>query len=162
MREEMVWFLVAVLIGNAALIWLRVRSAGVTLALLAVPGVVIVLLLALLGGTGATIDAVNLIVFPLTVGLGVDNCVYLAERCREAGSIREAVAGTGRALAITTGTTAVGFGVLALSRYPALANLGWLAGASMLACFVATMLLLPILLPRRVTEGRKAGRSTGS
>lgn len=149
MRREMVGFLVVVALGNALLIWLRVRNAGVTLTILAVPSAVIVLLLALLGAGGTAIDAVNLIVFPLTIGLGVDNCVYLAERCRETGSVRAAVASTGRPLAITTGTTAVGFGVLALSRYPALSGLGALAAASILLCFVATMILMPLLLPRR-------------
>ncbi|MEW6269882.1 MAG: MMPL family transporter [Thermodesulfobacteriota bacterium] len=149
MREEIVWFVLTVAVGGAVLIWLRFRTLGVTLALLAVPAAVVLLLLALLGVTGATIDAVNLIVFPLTVGLGVDNCVYLAERCRETGSLRDAVASTGRPFGITTATTAVGFGVLALSRYPALANLGWVAAVSMVTCFAATMLLLPIVLPLR-------------
>lgn len=148
MRDEIVWFLLAVGLGNALLIWLRVRRAGVTAAIVAVPAAVVVLLLAVLAATGTPIDAVNLIVFPLTIGLGVDNCVYLAERCRELGSAREAVASTGRPLAITAGTTAIGFGVLALSRYPALAGLGWLAATSILLCFVATVVLLPAILPR--------------
>jgi len=149
MHGEMVWFLVAVALGNALLIWLRVRSVAVTLGILAVPGAVILLLLALLGASGGAIDPVNLIVFPITIGLGVDNCVYLAERCRELGTVRQAVASTGRPLAITTGTTAIGFGVLALSRYPALAGLGWLAAASILLCFAVTVVLIPLLLPRR-------------
>src|SRR5207237_276995 len=110
MHGEMVWFLVAVALGNALLIWLRVRSVAVTLAILAVPGAVILLLLALLGVGGGAIDPVNLIVFPITIGLGVDNCVYLAERCRELGPVREAVASTGRPPAITTGPPAIGFG----------------------------------------------------
>jgi uncharacterized protein len=149
MRGEMAWFLVAVALGNAVLIWLRVRDAGVTLAIVGVPSFVVLLLLAIVGATGSAIDAVNLIVFPLTIGLGVDNCVYLAERCRELRSMREAVASTGRPLTITAATTAVGFGVLALSRYPALRGLGWLAAASIVLCLVATLLLLPVVLPRR-------------
>lgn len=149
MRGEVVWFLVAVAAGNALLIWLRVRRLGVTAAIVATPSAVVVLLLAALAVTGSAIDAVNLIVFPLTIGLGVDNAVYLAERCRELGSVREAVASTGRPLAITAGTTAVGFGVLALSRYPALSGLGWLAGLGIVLCLLATVLLLPALLPRR-------------
>jgi predicted RND superfamily exporter protein len=153
MQREMLWFLVAVVAGNALLIWLRVRDLRVTGAILGVPIAVVVLLLALLGTTGQAIDPVNLIVFPLTIGLGVDNCVYLAERCRELGSVRDAVASTGRALAITTATTAVGFGVLSLSRYPALSGLGWLAATSIVLCFVVTALLLPVALPR-VTKDR--------
>lgn len=149
MRGEMAWFIVAVAVGNALLIWLRVRDAGVTLAIVGVPSFVVLLLLAIVGATGSAIDAVNLIVFPLTIGLGVDNCVYLAERCRELRSLREAVASTGRPLTITAATTAVGFGVLALSRYPALHGLGWLAAASIVLCLAATLLLLPVVLPRR-------------
>lgn len=149
MRGEMAWFLVAVAVGNAVLIWLRVRDAGVTLAIVGVPSCVVLFLLAILGATGSAIDAVNLIVFPLTIGLGVDNCIYLAERCRELRSLRGAVSSTGRPLTITAATTAVGFGVLALSRYPALRGLGWLAAASIVLCLAATLLLLPVVLPRR-------------
>ena len=111
------------------------------------------LLLAIVGASGSAIDAVTLIVFPLTIGLGVDNCVYLAERCRELRSLREGVASTGRPLAITAATTAVGFGVLALSRYPALSGLGSLAAAGIVLCLVATLLLLPVALPRRWYAG---------
>lgn len=148
MRGEMAWFLVAVALGNALLIWLRVRDLRVTVAIVAVPSVVVLVLLAILGATGGAINAVNLIVFPLTIGLGVDNCVYVAERCRELGSLRAAVASTGRPLTITAATTAIGFGVLALSRYPALSSLGWLAATSIVLCLVATLLLLPMVLPR--------------
>lgn len=148
MRREMMWFLFAVVAGNALLVWLRVRDVRVTAAILAVPLVVVLLLLALLGATGQAINAVNLIVFPLTIGLGVDNCVYLAERRREVGSVREAIASTGRALAITAATTAVGFGVLSLSRYPALSGLGWLAATSIVLCLVVTTVLFPVALPR--------------
>jgi predicted RND superfamily exporter protein len=149
MRGEMAWFLIAVALGNALLIWVRVRDTSVTLAIVGVPSVVVLLLLAILGATGAEINAVNLIVFPLTIGLGVDNCVYLAERCRELGSMRAAVASTGRPLTITAATTAVGFGVLALSRYPAMSALGWLAATSIVLCLIATVVLLPMVLPRR-------------
>ena len=147
MRGEMAWFLFAVALGNAVLIWLRVRDARVTLAIVGVPSLVVLLLLAILGATGSPIDVVNLIAFPLTIGLGVDNAVYLAERCRELRSLREGVASTGRPLTITAATTAVGFGVLALSRYPALAGLGGLAATGIVLCLAATLLLLPVLLP---------------
>jgi len=43
--------------------------------------------------------------------------------------------------------------VLALSRYPALSGLGWLAATSIVLCFVVTVVLLPIALPRRWVEG---------
>ncbi len=75
----------------------------------------------------------------------------------ELRSLREAVASTGRPLTITAATTAVGFGVLALSRYPALHGLGWLAATSIVLCLAATILLLPVVLPRRwyeVNSGR--------
>ena len=153
MRDEMAWFLVAVAFGNALLVWLRVRDVRVTAAIVGVPSVAVLLLLAIVGASGSAIDAVNLIVFPLTIGLGVDNCVYLAERCRELRSLREGVASTGRPLAITAATTAVGFGVLALSRYPALSGLGSLAAAGIVLCLVATLLLLPVALPRRWYAG---------
>jgi predicted RND superfamily exporter protein len=146
MRFEIVLFLALTLISNAVLIWLRERAVSVTLALLVVPAGVVVLVVALGELLGIPITPVNLVVLPLTIGIGVDNCVYLVERYRETGCVGEATARGGRAVTISAATTLVGFGVLGLSRYPGLAGLGWLAAASMALCFLGAIVVLPALL----------------
>ena len=146
MHAEVVGFLLATIASNLVLVWLRERSLARSLALVAVPLGVVVLILGLSGALGLPLTPVNLIVLPLTIGIGVDNCVYLIERMHETGDVEEAVARAGRAVTITAATTIVGFGVLAFSRYPGLSGLGVLAAASMVLCFVGAVAVLPALV----------------
>jgi uncharacterized protein len=148
MRGEIAWFLGLALASNVLLVWLAERRWRVTLALVAVPSVALLLLVALAEIAGVPLNPVNLIVLPLTIGMGVDYCVYLSERVREAnGDARLAMARSGRALAVTAATTISGFAVLALSRYPALAGLGALGAPAMALCFATALVVLPALLP---------------
>jgi uncharacterized protein (TIRG00374 family) len=146
MRFEVIAFLVVTILSNLVLVWLRERSLIASLVLLAVPAGVVVLILGMAGLVHVPITPVNLIVLPLTIGIGVDNCVYLLERVRETGDVREAITRGGRAVTITAATTIAGFGVLGLSRYPGLAGLGMLAAASMALCLVGAIVVLPALV----------------
>jgi len=145
-RRELWGFLAIVLVGTLMLVGSRERRVGPTLALLAVPVGSVVLVLGLTQALGIPLTPVSVVVLPLTVGIGLDDCLYLVERYRETEDVGEAVARGGRALSITTGTTIAGFGALALSRYPALSGLGALAAVSLAICFLTTLLLLPALL----------------
>lgn len=145
-HRELVGFLAVVLGCTGTLIALRERRFGPTLALLAVPVASVVSVLAVAATLGVPLTPVSVVVLPLTIGIGLDDCLYLVERYREAGDVGEAVACGGRALSITTATTIAGFGALALSRYPALSGLGALAAVSLAICLATTIVVLPALL----------------
>jgi predicted RND superfamily exporter protein len=149
MHGEIAWFLAIALASNAFLIWLQERRWSSTAAILAVPGGCVVALVALAELIDLPLNPVNLIVLPLTIGMGVDHCVYLAARARETGDVVRGVARCGRALAVTAATTVLGFGVLGFSRYPALSHLGMLGALAMALCFATAIAVLPALLPRR-------------
>jgi len=120
-----------------------------------------VIVLALLGGmhlTGVALTPINLIVLPLTLGIGVDNCVYLAARWREGHDASAAARLVGHAITLTTLTTMTGFGFLAVSRYPGLAGLGWLAAVAIGLTFVAAIVVLPALLAV-LPAGSRAARA---
>ncbi len=141
--REVAWFTGITLLLNVVIVLLRLRSLGPTLAVMA-PTVVVVL--ALLGGmelAGRTFTAINLVVLPLALGIGVDNCVYLYERVREGHPIVDSARLVGRAITLTTCTTVAGFGFLAVSRYPGLAGLGWLAALAIGLAFLAAFVFLP-------------------
>lgn len=144
--REVAGFLAFVVACTALLLFARERRLGPTLALLAVPISSVVGVLGLAGALGIPLTPVSVVVLPLTIGIGLDDCLYLVERYRETGDVEEAVARGGRALSITTATTIAGFGALSLSRYPALSGLGSLAAVSLAICLVATIALLPALL----------------
>jgi predicted RND superfamily exporter protein len=154
--REVVVFTAATLVLNVAIVLLQLRTLGLALAVMA-PTIVIVC--ALLGGmhlAGIAFTPINLIVLPLTLGIGVDNCVYLAARWREGHDASAAAHLVGRAITLTTLTTMTGFGFLAVSRYPGLAGLGWLAAVAIGLTFVAAIVLLPALLAV-LPAGSRAG-----
>ncbi|MDG2308220.1 MAG: MMPL family transporter [Candidatus Binatia bacterium] len=145
-RRELLGFLGFVLACTVILIGAHERRVAPTLALLAIPVGSVVGVLGLAGFFGIPLTPVSVVVLPLTIGIGLDDCLYLVERYRESGDVGEAVARGGRALSITTATTIAGFGALALSRYPALSGLGTLAAVSLAICLATTIVLLPALL----------------
>jgi uncharacterized membrane protein YdfJ with MMPL/SSD domain len=58
------------------------------------------------------------------------------------------LAGSGRAIVVTTLTTLAAFGVLSLSRFDALASMGVAVCLALAIAFVSSMVLLPALLAR--------------
>lgn len=156
MIVELFGFVAIVLLGSAVLVALSERRLWSTIAILAIPAASVVVLVGAAGMLDLRFDPVNLIVLPLTIGIGVDNCLFLAERKRELGDMAEAVARAGRALSIVTATTVVGFGALAISRYPALSGLGLMAGLGLSICFVATFVFMPVFLEGDASASMRA------
>ena len=146
LRRELVGFCVASFALNLLLVLCNFPRLGMALALILPEMLVIVCLLALLQLTGMGVDPVNLIVVPLILGIGVDNCVYLAARQQSGESWGDAVRHGGRALTIAAVATMAGFGFLGLSHYPALARMGTLAAASLFLCLLGAITVLPALL----------------
>ena len=107
-----------------------------------------------MAATGMAVDPVNLIVTPLLLGIGVDNGAYVTTATREYGDVGTALRLRGRAICLTSSTTIVGFGVLALSTYPPLATLGTLMAIGLSLALAASILVHPACMrsPQRRTE----------
>jgi predicted RND superfamily exporter protein len=90
----------------------------------------------------------------MTLGIGVNCAVQLLEahaQLRAAGTpppeaLRRALGLTGVPALINTLAVSLGFGVLLCSQVPANARLGLLVVLGLVNCFVASLLLLPVLL----------------
>ena len=85
----------------------------------------------------------NFIAVPLVLGLGVDDGIHMVLRQREGRG--HAVATTGKAIWRTSVTTCLGFGSLVSAKSPALASLGTLVLIGIVAAFLASILLVPVL-----------------
>jgi predicted RND superfamily exporter protein len=144
--REVIVFTVLTVILNIVIVVPQTRSWRLALAVMAPTVLIVGLLLTGMHLTGVAFTPLNLVVLPLTLGIGVDNCVYLVARLREGRSIEDATRLTGRAIAVTTLTTTAGFGFLSISRYPGLAGLGCLAGVAIALTFVAAIVLQPAFL----------------
>jgi uncharacterized protein len=146
LRRELIGFFIAAFLLNFALIFANARRVDLAGAILLPQALVIVCCLALMDLSGAGVGPVNLIVIPLILGIGVDHCVYIAERWERSGDIGEAVCHGGRGVLVSGLTTTAGFGFLGLSSYPALSGMGMLAAASLALCLLAAFTLFPALL----------------
>ncbi len=103
--------------------------------------------LGLWSALGRSLDLFTLAVLPIMLGIGIDDGLHVVHGARRdpAAGIRGAAVGAGRALVLTTLTTAVGFGSLLLSHIPGLRNGGLLIATGVAACLLATVLVLPAI-----------------
>lgn len=100
---------------------------------------------------GVQLTVFALASLPLLIGVGIDDHLFMLDRYLEGGRVGrldDAMAGAGRAVLVTTLTTLAAFGVLSLSRFPALASLGRAVILSLTLVFVASLLWMPSLLSR--------------
>ena len=97
---------------------------------------------------GIRINFVNAVILPMIIGMGIDNSVHLMHRFLEGGGkdAGHALRSTGRAMAICSLTTMLGFGSLATARYQALSTMGWVTILGMGFCLMAALCFLPTLL----------------
>lgn len=96
---------------------------------------------------GRSLDLFTLAVLPILLGIGIDDGLHLMHGAREdpVSGVRGAAEGAGRALLLTTLTTAVGFASLGWSSIPGLRNGGLMIAFGVVACLLATLMVLPAL-----------------
>ena len=90
----------------------------------------------------------NMLVLPVIIGLGIDNSVHMFHRYHENGKrpLSSALRETKGALAITTGTSMIGFGGMLSAEHPGLHSIGLLAVIGLGMCLIASLTVLPAIL----------------
>jgi predicted RND superfamily exporter protein len=109
---------------------------------------------AVMGWTGIPLGVATSMFAAMTLGIGVNCTIHLLEGFSQARAGGKSVADalsqslrlTGPPALINTLAVSLGFGVLMLSQVPANARLGLLLVLGLVNCFVASLLLLPVLL----------------
>ncbi|MFC1671661.1 MMPL family transporter [Planctomycetota bacterium] len=94
------------------------------------------------------LNYMNIVAFPLILGMGIDNSIHMLYRYFEDGkrSVHATIGEAGKAIALTSLTTIAGFGSLVLTHHNGLISLGILTSVGIGACFLTTVLVLPGLL----------------
>ncbi|HJL41334.1 MAG TPA: MMPL family transporter [Myxococcales bacterium LLY-WYZ-16_1] len=120
-----------------------VLGAGWTLGLMAIAGL--------------KFNLANLIILPLMIGIGIDIGVHLVHRFREDGQVGLELArgSTGRAVVLSSLTTMVGFGSLAVAQHRGIRSLGILLAVGVAASAAAALLVLPAVLQWMRFERRR-------
>ena len=106
---------------------------------------------------GIRINFINAVILPMIIGMGIDNSVHLMHRFLEGGGKDAGLTlrTTGRAMALCSLTTMLGFGSLATARYQALSTMGWVTILGMGFCLTAALCFLPTLLILRERRHRE-------
>ena len=99
-----------------------------------------------MGLLGIKINLINFIIIPILLGIGLDDGIHVLDRYLESGEVERTLATTGRSILLTSLTTCLGFGSLALADYHILAGMGLLTIVGVSACFLFSALTLPALL----------------
>ena len=104
---------------------------------------------------------VNFAVLPITFGIGVDYAVNLYHRYRQTGSVEEALATSGGAVALCSVTTIIGYATLVTADNQAIQSFGLTAVVGEITCLSAALFALPAVLSlrdRRPSEVSDAAR----
>jgi predicted exporter len=121
-RREALWTLAALLGGSSLL-------AGIVVAF------------------DVRINFLSFIAFPITFGIGVEYALNVIYRHRQdPGALAAVVSGTGRAVALCSLTTIIGYGSLLLARNQALFSFGLLAVLGEVCCLSVAVIALPAAL----------------
>jgi len=100
----------------------------------------------LMGIFGINVNFVNIFVFTMMLGVGVDYGLHFVHRWTESNGGMVHLSATGKAIAIAALTTMAGFGSLATSHYPGLRSMGVMALFGAFCCALISLTLLPALL----------------
>ncbi len=117
-------------------------------------------LLLLLRYLGISLNPANIIALPLIIGIGIDDAVHVVHEMRGRRTSWPSQATAGGIL-LTSLTSVIGFGSLALARHQGLSSLGLVVSLGVACCCVNSLLLLPALMRWRQAEKAGAGQSFG-
>ncbi len=96
---------------------------------------------------GLDFNMLNFLAVLLVIGIGIDNGVHILHHYKVGERhIKSLFASIGRAILLTTVTTAFGFGSLMFSSYRGIASLGSALAIGVSYAFVMTVVILPIFL----------------
>jgi uncharacterized protein len=158
MSREIWPVLLLALAGVFALIYFDFRSWRLSVISLLPVLLSSVWTLGIMGASGMDLNFMNVVVFTLVLGIGVDYGVHILHRAREGGpgGGERDLLQVGRGVVVAALTTLMGFGSLTLSGYPGLRSMGAVAllgvGFSLFLSLTLVPVLFQIISPQRRRE----------
>jgi len=140
-------FLVS-LLAILLLLLIDFRSIKTTLIALIPLLLSAVWLFGLMGLFDIEFTILNVIGFPLLVGIGIDDGVHVIHRYRREGKARlsYSISSIGKAILLTSITTMLGFGSLVSSEYRGYIGLGLVVSIGIGLCFITSIIILPAIM----------------
>jgi predicted RND superfamily exporter protein len=109
-------------------------------------------------GFGIEFNFLNIMVLPMIIGIGIDDGVHFTNTFRWSDShgLQKGLFQTSRAVVLTSLTTMVGFGSISLSHYPGLKSMGYVAVIGIVACLLASIIVLPAIFSLQMKPGKNS------
>jgi len=127
-------------------VFLDFRTVRHTLLALLPLGLGMLLLFGLLGWLDVPLNAANMIVLPLILGIGIDAGVHVVhDYCAQRGRYRIS-ASTASAVVVNTVTNMAGFGSLMIASHRGLQSLGRVLTLGLTTCLFTALVMLPAIL----------------
>jgi predicted RND superfamily exporter protein len=144
-------------------VYLDFRSLRYTLLALVPLALGMLQMFGVMGLMNVPLNAANMIVLPLILGIGVDNGVHVVhDFCRQKKGLYRVTDSTANAVFINSLGNMVGFGSLMIASHKGLQSLGLVLSLGM-ACVLLSALAMPsllMLLNRRCTDDCVDGETT--
>lgn len=152
-QDELLKFTLISILITALILWFFFRSFPTLLLSLTVVLVGVAWCLGILVLLGFKITMFVALLPPLIVVIGIANCIYLLNKYHEEfkshknqiKALQRVIAKVGLAVFFTNLTTAIGFGVFVLTGSDVLQEFGIVAFLSLMAVFVISIILIPVL-----------------
>ncbi len=130
------------------LVWLDFRRLGDAMASLVPVAFGFAVTFGVMWLVGMPINPANIMVLPLMFGIGVDAGVHMIHRYRQDPVSRPPglTAGTGKAITVTTLTTAVGFGTMIFASHRGISSLGFVLTVGITLSMFACWTIMPAWL----------------
>ncbi|MCK4857840.1 MAG: MMPL family transporter, partial [candidate division Zixibacteria bacterium] len=146
-REGIIAFAIA-LLAILLLLLVDFRSLLTAITALLPLLLAVIWLFGLMGALGIKVTIINVIGFPLLIGIGIDDGVHVIHRYRVEGKARlsYAMSSIGKAILLTSITTMLGFGSLVSSDFRGYIGLGLVVTIGIGLCFITSVIVLPAIL----------------
>ncbi|MCB1044968.1 MAG: MMPL family transporter [Acidobacteria bacterium] len=97
---------------------------------------------------GIHINLLNFVATPIIIGIGIDDGVHIVEKYlhRKSQPLGQLIASCAKAVTLTSLTTITGFSSLFMAKYAGFKSLGISAILGVFYCWLASVVLLPILM----------------
>ncbi len=147
-EKDAPFIVLSVLILTILFVYIDFRSVKKLMVVLIPLFAGIILLFGFMYVFDVQFNILNVVVFPVIIGIGIDSGVHIYHRYQdeEGGNIFTVLKTTGVAVTFASLTTILGFGALIFAHHKGLNTIGWLAVLGIGASFILAITLLPAII----------------
>jgi len=151
--DEIQWFVLAALLVTSIIFFFFFRSFRATLISMLTVIIGVMWAFGFMGLLGFEITVLTAVIPPLIIIIGIPNCIFLINKYQheikkhgnQAKSLQRVITKIGNATLMTNVTTASGFATFIFTQSELLKEFGILASINIIAIFILSLLIIPII-----------------